>query len=269
MRTTMHWSRSVGALLCAASVFTAPGIARAQATAVPDARQVLLEMAQFLARTPRLSVTLRTGYDAVQASGQKVEWNELRTLTISRPDRLRIETERSNGTRTMVVFDGRTISTFDESGRVYAQAPQPGGIDEGLLYFVRDLGIRLPLAALLLSRAPAELEARVKSVAYVERTGILGAPSHHIVGATESVGFQAWISAGDQPLPRRIVLTYKDAPGQPQFRADFSAWNLAPAAADSFFTFGPPADATQIPFAAAMPRMAPGAPRAVAKKGAR
>jgi hypothetical protein len=271
MRRRRGWKRFMGALLCAASVLAAPGLARAQVTAPgpPDARAILLGMAELLAKTPRMSVTVQGAYDAVQASGDKVEWNEIRRLTVSRPDRLRMESERSDGSRRLVVFDGRAISTFDESGRVYAQAPQPGGIDEALVYFVRDLGIRFPLAVLLVSNARAELERRVKSVRYVEKTGIFGAPSHHIAGWTDTVGFQAWISAGDQPLPLRIVITYKDAPGQPQFRAQFSSWNLAVEPLDSVFTFTPPADATRIPFAVAMPRMAPGSKSAAAKKGAK
>jgi hypothetical protein len=271
MRSRTRWQRVMAALLCAASALMAPGLARAQVAvaAPPDARAILLGMAEFLAKTPRMSVTVQGGYDAVQASGHKVEWNEIRKLTVIRPDRLRMESERSDGSRSLVVFDGAAISTFDESGRVYAQAPQPGGIDEALVYFVRDLGMRLPLAALLVSRAPAELDRRIKSVSYVEKTSIFGAPSHHIAGWTDTVGFQAWIAAGDQPLPLRIVLTYKDAPGQPQFRAQFSSWNLAAEPLDSLFTFTPPPDATRIPFVAAMPQMAPGSRGAAARKGAK
>src|SRR2546430_4273787 len=227
-----------------------------------------LPICEFLGKTQQLSVTVRAAYDTVQASGQKVEWNEVRTLTLSRPDRLRVESERSNGTRSVVVFDGKEISTFDESGRVYAQAAQPGGVDETLVYFVRDLGMRLPLAVLFVSRAASELERRVRAVEYVERTGILGAPAHHLIGRTDTVNFQVWISDGEQPLPQRIVLTYPAAPGQPQFRAEFSAWNLAPQPADALFTFTPPAAASKIPFAAALPQYAPGPAGAPAKKGA-
>jgi hypothetical protein len=55
-----------------------------------------------------------------------------------------------------------------------------------------------------------------------------------------------WITDGDRPLPERIVLTYPNAPGQPQFRAQFSAWNLAPELADTLFTFTPPSEASRI-----------------------
>ena len=270
MRARTKWRGWLGAGLCAASVLLA-SLAEAQAPggSPPDPRALMLKMAELLGNTPRWSVTVHDNYDTVQASGQKIEWNEVRTLTVSRPDRLRMEAEKSNGARTMVIFDGKVISIYDEAARVYAQAPQPGGLDETVVYFVRDLGLRLPLAALLLSRAATGLDRRVLSVEYVERTGILGTPAHHLIGRTDTVNFQMWISDGDQPLLQRIVLTYPNAPGQPQFRAQFSAWNLAADPADALFTFTPPTDASRIPFAASLPRSGATTPRASAKKGAK
>jgi hypothetical protein len=269
MRTS--WRGWLGAWLCAASVLIV-AVAEAQAPggSAPDARGLLRSMGELLAKTQRMSVTVRAAYDSVQKSGQKVEWNEVRTLTLSRPDRLRMEAEKSNGSRSLVVFDGKGISTFDEAAHVYAQVPQPGGVDETLVYFVRDLHMRLPLAVLFVSRVATELDRRVKSVEYVETTGILGGGlAHHLVGRTDTVNFQIWIAAGDQPLPQRIVLTYRNAPGQPEFRGQFSAWNLAPELADSLFTFTPPPDTKKIPFAAALPQFGPAKPGASTKKGAK
>jgi hypothetical protein len=135
------------------------------------------------------------------------------------------------------------------------------------VYFVRDLGMRLPLAALFQSRSANDLQSRVQSVEYVEKTGILGAPAHHLVGRTDTVNFQVWVSDGDQPLPQRIVLTYSGAPGQPEFRAQFTAWNLAPETPESLFTFAPPANATKVPFVAALPQYAPERTGVPGKKG--
>ena len=267
MRRRRNW---LAASLCAVLV-SLGGISAAQApsTSPSEARALLLRMGQLLGKAQQLSVTAQTAYDTVQSSGEKVEWNEVRRLTLSRPDRLRMETERSNGARTLVVFDGKDISAYDEVGRVYAQAPQRGGVDQSLVYLVRDLGVRLPLALLFVSDVANELERRVRSVEYVEKTGILGAPAHHLIGRTDTVNFQVWIADGDQPLPQRIVLTYPGAPGQPQFRAQFSAWNLAPEPASSLFTFTAPENAGKIPFAAALPRTAPRPAAGAPKKGAK
>ena len=256
---------------CALSVIAVAGLALAWADGgqAPDGREVLMRMADFLSKAPNWSVTVHTAYDALQPEGYKVEWNEVRTVTLSRPDRLRVESQRSDGARSLVVFDGKKITTFDESAQVYAQAPRPGSVDDAVVYFVRDLGMRLPLAVLLLGRLPAELQQRVQSVEYVEKTATLGAPAYHLVGKTATVDFQLWIAEGDRPLPLRAVLTYKDSPGQPQFRAQFSDWNLDIKPADSLFTFTPPAGANQIPFAATLAKIAPMRQAPAVRKGGR
>jgi hypothetical protein len=244
----------------AASIATLALSGSAAKEPTPDAKAILMRMADFLSKSPRMSVTVHSSYDAIQGEGDKVEWNDIREVILSRPDRLRINTQRSDGARSLLVFDGKQITTFDESSKAYAQASHPGSVDDAVIYFVRDLGMRLPLAMLLMSRLPAELEQRVQSVEYVEKTATLSAPAHHLAGRTATVDFQLWIADGDRPAPLRAVLTYKEAPGQPQFRAQFSDWNFDRQTPESAFIFTPPEGAKKIPFAAALPgvRLGPG-----------
>jgi hypothetical protein len=71
---------------------------------------ILKNMSEYLAKAERFSVSIRDGYDAVQQSGQKVEFGEVRKVTVSRPDRLRIEVERSDGEKGLVVFNGKDLT---------------------------------------------------------------------------------------------------------------------------------------------------------------
>ena len=48
------------------------------------------------------------------------------------------------------------------------------------------------------------------------------------------------VAQGSEPLPRRIVITYKDEAGQPQFWADLSNWNFSPGGFRRALTFSPP-----------------------------
>ena len=64
---------------------------------------------------------------------------------------------------------------------------------------------------------------------------------------------QLWVAQGDQPLPCRLVITYRAAEGQPQFWAQFSDWNLSPDVSDAQFVFTPPEGAAKIAFAARKP----------------
>jgi hypothetical protein len=222
-----------------------------------QARTILMNMAQFMASAPRFRVSLRAGYDTVQQSGQKIEFLENRTVTLSRPDRLRIEGTRADGATTLTVFTGKEVVLVDYANKVFATAPQPGTLDESIVYFVRDLGMRLPLAAMLMQRLPAELQERVPAVEYVELTRLGGAASHHIAARAATVDVQMWVADGAQPLPQRVVLTYKTEPGQPQFWAEFSNWSLAPQIDDATFAPPPAAGLQKVAFAARLPREAP------------
>ncbi|NCA71612.1 MAG: DUF2092 domain-containing protein [Sphingobacteriia bacterium] len=71
-----------------------------------------------------------------------------------------------------------------------------------------------------------------------------------LAARTDSVDFQVWIPATGDPLPSRIVLTYRDEPGQPQYRARFSDWNLAPNPLVSRIAHDIPTGAQRIPFLA-------------------
>jgi outer membrane lipoprotein-sorting protein len=96
-------------------------------------------MASFLAKVPRLSVTADCAYDVVQDSGQKIEFGEVRAITLRRPDRARIETTRRDGTHRGLVFDGKQLAAFDVDEKVYATVPKTGTIDTAFDYFKNDL----------------------------------------------------------------------------------------------------------------------------------
>ena len=234
-----------------------------------QANAILMRMADFLSGAQAFSVSLQGGYDAIQADGQKIEFGESRKVTLSRPDHLRMEGQRSDGAKTLTVFNGKEIVLIDETSNIYATAPQTGGLDDTIVHFVKDLGMRLPLAVLLVSQLPAELKGRVRSVDYVEKTTIYGSPAHHLAARTDTVDFQVWVADGDKPLPQRVVITYKKARGEPQFRAQFSDWNLAPAIADTTFQAEPPNGAQKVAFASQLPRVAPAARKSTANKGAK
>lgn len=217
---------------------------------------ILMRMATFLANTPRFNVTLHDKFDVLQESGQMIEFGETRQITVSRPNGLRVELEQSDGEKHVVLYDGKVITAFTPTLSVYAQAVAPGGIDAAVTYFLRDLHMRLPLAALLLSRFPQEIRGRTEEIAYVEHTQVQGMPAHHLAGRTETVDYQLWIAEGARPLPLRAVLTYKNAAGHPQFRADFVNWNLSPEIRNDRFVFTPPQGARKIAFVAQVPAFA-------------
>jgi hypothetical protein len=232
-----------------ARVSTAQEQGSTRAPSTPQAMPLLKSMSETLARAEHFSVTIRDDYDVVQESGQKIEFGEVRRVTVSRPDRLRIEVARSNGQKGLVLFDGKDITVYTANDNIYATTSREGTLDQAIKYVVGDLKVRMPLALLFLSTLPAELEQRVIAADYVETTRIEDVPFDHLAVRTAAgVDFQVWVARGGQPLPGRIVITYLDQPGQPQFRADLSNWNLSPEVSDTLFAFTPPQGAERIQF---------------------
>jgi hypothetical protein len=219
----------------------------------PAAHALLLKMANFIAQAPGLSVTMRSGYDAIQADGQRVEFGERRKFLIQRPDKLRVEVERSDGERGGVTYDGRWITAFNARENVYARVEKVGSLDEMLAYMVRDLRASVPLARMLTTGFPADMEKRATEVTLVEEFTLFDVPTDHLAVRMAEVDLQLWIARGPEPLPRRVIITYKNAPGQPQFRADLYDWKIAPRFDAKSFTFVPPAGAEQIMYLAPRP----------------
>jgi hypothetical protein len=230
-----------------------------QSKSEEQAMAVVKRMADFLSQAQRFSVTVDIGFDAVQDSGQKIEFGETRKILLSRPDHLRIDTTKRSGAEDEVIFDGKNITVFNPKENVYAMEAKPGTVDQAIAYFVNDLDMRLPLAELVNSNLAKMLPERVREAAYVEKSSIGGVPCDHIALRGDQADMQLWIAEGDKPLPQRVVITYKREDGRPQFWANFTEWNLAPKVRDSLFAFTPPKGAVKIAFS---PRqmMQPGAP---------
>jgi hypothetical protein len=217
------------------------------------ARVLLLGMADFMARAPVMSVTMRSDYDAIQADGQRIEFGERRRILMQRPDKFRVEVERSDGERGTVLFDGRWITAFKPAENVYARVEKAGTLDQALVYMVRDLRATLPLARMFTTGFPVDLDKRAPSVTFVEECSLFDVPTDHVAVRTAGVDLQLWIAKGTEPLPRRVVVTYKDSPGEPQFRADLYDWSVAVKPDAAAFAFVPPSGAEQIMYLAPRP----------------
>jgi hypothetical protein len=213
-----------------------------------EAMASLQRMADFLSQAQRLSVTAAIGFDVVQASGEKLEFGETRQFLVQRPDRLRVDITKRDGSTSGFRFAGQEIAVFNTREQVYATAAKPGTLDEAITYFINGLDMRFPLAELFSTRMAESLAAKVRTAYNVGAERIMGIPCEHLAFQGDQADLQLWVAQGDQPLPCRLVITYKAAEGQPQFWAQFSDWNLSPDTSDAQFVFTPPEGAARITF---------------------
>ena len=77
---------------------------------------------------------------------------------------------------------------------------------------------------------------------------IEGVRCDHLAFRAPHVDLQVWVQQGQQPLPRRVLITTRDLPNAPQFAVTVTKWNLKPALTARTFGFTPPAGATRVDF---------------------
>jgi len=118
----------MGALLMAlVSALLTSSLASATEHDGPDERAAarIDAMVNALSKTTRLRATIDANWDVTQPTGEKIEFGETRVMTIRRPDRVRVETTRRDGTRRVLLFDGTQLAVFDVDLKVYATAARP------------------------------------------------------------------------------------------------------------------------------------------------
>ncbi len=215
----------------------------------PESMSDLVESLEFLSKAGSFSFTAEQEYDALQGNGQKIEFGGVHKLAVVRPDKVRSDIVSRDGSKKLFVFDGKDIYYSDIDDNVYASVPRPGDINQAIDYFTEDLQMPLPLGQLISSDVSEWVKKEIYAGGFVDQATINGVLCDHLAFRTENIDFQVWIAAEGDPLQMRLVIDYKNAPGEPQFRAMLKDWNFKPEVSDSLFVFKPAENMQKIAFA--------------------
>ena len=214
----------------------------------PEAMSILMNMAQNLSTKEKIKAKIKTGYDAVQADGQKIEFGSVSTVKFIRPNLCRFDITKRDGTEKGIVFDGAEIVAFDKEAKIYAKAPKPGTCGDAIDYLKNEVQIHeFPLSELFGAKLPEHLKEIITEGYVVGESRIGDTPVSHLAFRTDEVDVQLWIDT-KKNLPKQMIISYKNNFEHPQFWAYFKEWDLSPWLRDSNFKFEPPKDFEKIPF---------------------
>jgi len=244
-----NWSRD----LWRAATGTAMIAAVAAALALPPAaradddfaRTQLKVMSDYLAAQESFSFAYDTNYEVVTKEQQKLLLASSGTLTLERPDKLRMT--RSGGFADVeLLYDGTTLTLFGKTANLYSQVAFAGTLD-ALVDELRDKYNRpLPGADLLLSNVYDALMAEVLDAKDLGSGVIGGVECDHLAYRTAEVDWQIWIAQGDRPYPCRYVITSKHVAGAPQYSIQISDWKTGDEVAADDFSFANATNAGKI-----------------------
>ena len=230
--------------------------AQPKAAISEEASSALLRMGQSL-RAEQFSFQARTIRVYSDASGQPLHISHTLKVTVHRPNRMLVDVTGDDGV-TKLVFDGKTAVVYSATQKKYATIPVPEGTIAGMLQeAVGRLGIDFPLADFLTETPDKAFLTGITEGRVVNTVTVDGVPCLHMFfSQPPGIELELWLEKNEQSLPRRLIVTYRSLPGQPNFIAEFSDWNFSIHTSDADFVFQPPADATQLqlkPVAATAP----------------
>ena len=213
----------------------------------PRADRILREMGEYLATAQEFTFQADVSYDKVRSTGEKILFGGRVEVSVRRPDRLHGRFD-GDERRHHIVFKGRSFTFYNVVENLYARMEVPAGLDAAIDAVFEATGISVPIADLVYSNPYRTLIENAQTGFVVGRHAVAGVPCHHLAFSNEAIDWQIWIEDGPRPVPRRLVITYKNEPNAPQYDARLLAWDFEPRLSSHYFEFHPPAGSAEIDF---------------------
>jgi hypothetical protein len=243
--TAAVWLSCV-AVLCPACV--PAGAAADQPYLDKEAKARLGEMISYLEKQKVFAFRAYTTYDEILSDDTTVEYGLVVDALVERPNRLRLHLDGKRRDQ-IFFYDRDDLTLYDKWTNTFVSAPAPGNLDDMLAQVDEKYGLSLPLTDLIGLGNYQDLLKRAEYLVRVEANP-LDDTVHmdQFLLRTPYRDVQFWIQGGKEPLLRKLVVTYRDQPGWPQFRAVFTRWDTTPKPSAGEFFFIPPSGAVRAEF---------------------
>jgi len=210
-----------------------------------DAKSILKAMSDYVSSQQTIELTFDSDIEVITPQLEKIQFTNSGEALLSRPDKLRAH--RVGGyADVMLAFDGKTVSIYGRNINSYAQFDAPGSVDQ-LIHALRSgHGVALPGADLLLSQSYDVLVAGVMEAKHIGRGVIDGRECEHLAFRNAETDWQLWVETGEQPIPRKMVITSKTLNSAPQYTLRVKSWKTGIKPAADAFAFTPPAGAEEL-----------------------
>ena len=167
-------------------------------------------------------------------------------VTVRRPNRLLVLRNGDDGPGKLA-YDGKTLVIYIADGNKFATIPVPDTIEGMMKEAMGRLGVDFPLADFLTDAPSRSFLSGVTAGVVVNTMAIDGIPCLHMFfSQPPGIELELWVEKNDKSLPRRLIVTYRSLPGEPNFVATMSKWDFSVHPSDADFAFQPPPGAVQV-----------------------
>ncbi len=212
-----------------------------------QADRLLKEASDYIATAQQFTFHADISFDHVLPSGQTLQFSASEDVALMRPNRLYIEWASDLGDR-QFWYDGTSITLYQPGSPFYATEAAPPATDDMLDKVLSQLDFAPALSDFFYGRPYDRLRGKIQYGFDLGLTNVDGRSCHALAFVERDIDWQIWIDAGPQPIPCKLVITYKTMPSRPQFSADFTDWDFDPRIAAPVFTPALPEGVQKVPF---------------------
>jgi hypothetical protein len=191
----------------------------------PLARQVLDGACTLLSSAKTVTYHAEINFDSVLPSHVKLQYAAALDAAIERPNRLAISYKSDLGAKE-IWYEGKTLTILDPAHRAYASVAAPDSTDAMLTQAAEEKNLSIPMEGFDFSHPCERIYGDIQRGKYVGINDVGGVDCDHLAFSQREADWQLWIDHGKQPLPRKIVITYKNLPSEPQWAAVLSKWRF-------------------------------------------
>ncbi|MGA2091442.1 MAG: DUF2092 domain-containing protein [Endomicrobiales bacterium] len=245
LRPALIVSVITGLMTLSALASTAKNHVQPKSAIDPQAAEFMRRMSDYLAQSPFFSVNAEVWQDIQLIHGQRVQSGRTVELQIRRPNHLHVEIHSTRHSRA-VYYDGSKITLLNRTRNLYGSIAAPSSLDKAVDEANEHFGITIPMEDLIVSDPYQNAMSKVTSGIDLGPVTVLGVACEHLAFSQGTNDWQIWIEQGAMPVPRKIVITYKDEEGMPQYTEILSNWDFQTKLPDFLFNFEPPALSSKI-----------------------
>ena len=144
-----------------------------------------------------------------------------------------------------IFYDSKMATLFLPAKKAYSTVEYTGNLGELIARLEERYGVEMPMADMFLWGTPAAPLDKIESAMNAGQDFIDNDLCDHYAFRQGMFDWQIWITTGDKPLPRKLVITDRSDEARPQ-SVQYFDWNLKPTFKDSIFKFTPPKGATAV-----------------------
>lgn len=234
-------------LIAIAPSARAAGAAAPNNNIAPQAIALMNHTCSVLGAAKAFSFHAEILFDQVLPAAVKVQFAAAMDLELQRPDELAVDYKSDLGAKE-IWYKGSTLTIYDPAKNMYATATVPTTIDAMFDQVAAEKHLTIPLSDIAYSDPCAPFRKRVGYGAYIGVGDVNGVPCDHVAFSGPNADVQLWLDRSGKPVPRKIVIDYRNQPASPEYIAVLSDWKFPPAIPANRFAPQVPQHAIKIDF---------------------